>query len=61
MKVFSHTLHDEEDDEVRGVRLGNIENENEVMVRIKSFASISNTNFFLHNQEAKNRVSNLFV
>ena len=61
MKVFSHTLHDEEDDEVRGVRLGNIENENEVMVRNKSSAAFIRFHFFLHNQVSKNRVSNLFA
>ena len=41
VKVFSHWLHEEEEHEVREVRLGNIENENEVMVRILLAVNLS--------------------
>lgn len=60
VKVFSHELHTEEEDEVREVRLGNIENENEVMVRSKSFGPHLPV-YFLHDLVSKHRVSNLFV
>ena len=32
VKLFQHWLHEEEVDEVREIRLQNIENENQVMV-----------------------------
>lgn len=51
VKVFSHWLHEEED-EVREVRLDNIENENEVMVRGDL---ICVSHFIIHNRLKSNR------